>query len=119
MQREAFEGEQWAPAASELDAEEEIWVSIGQSPSTCSTHEELKLPQPEWATDGSRQEIKQHLLCCQKPSNLPKQQNLENDLDPIWMDNSHGWEGGSHEDAVEFVSLVTSLHLHFFTRLII
>merc|ERR1712216_884242 len=78
------------------------WVSIGESPSTCSTHEDLLLPQPEWATDGSRQDIKENVLCCQNPTNLNKQNAMVNDFTPIWMDASHGWEGGSHDDAAEF-----------------
>ena len=105
LQREPFEGEQWAPAATTSDGVEH-WVSIGTSPSACLTHEDLLLKPPAWASDGSEQKLKEHVLCCQKPSNLQKQQALKSDLDPIWMDSSHGWDGGSYDDATEFVSFI-------------
>lgn len=82
LQRDPFAGEQWAPVANEFG--KEVWISIGQSPNTCSTHEDLLLPQPEWAVDGSNQEVKDNILCCQSPKHLQKEQSLMNDLNPIW-----------------------------------
>jgi len=102
LQRDAFQGEQWAPLASEFGTSAEYWVSIGQSPSTCKTHEELQLSKPSWIDDGSREELKEHILCCQNPKHLAKEENLKQDLNPIWMDSSHGWNGSSHDDAIEF-----------------
>lgn len=102
LQKDPFEGEQWAPAASESGTGIDYWVSIGQSPSACNTHEELLLPQPGWADDGSQQEVKNNVLCCQNPNHLAKEQSLKKNLDPVWMDASHGWQGGSHDDATQF-----------------
>ena len=102
LQREPFEGDQWAPVASENGTSEEYWISIGEDASVCATHEELLLPLPEWITDGSEQESKQNVLCCQNPHHLAKEQSLASDLDPIWVDGAHGWSGGSHDDANKF-----------------
>jgi len=101
LKREPFEGEQWAPVASESGMGEEHWISIGGS-NTCSTHDALFLPQPSWASDGSSTELKEHVLCCQNPKYLAKELSLHDDLSPIWMDTAHGWNGGSHDDASQF-----------------
>jgi len=100
LDRDPFDGEQWAPA-SESGVEEEYWISIGEV-NTCITHEEMLLPLPSWAADGSRTELKEHVLCCQNPKYLAKEQSMHDDLSPIWMDTSHGWSGGSHDEAGKF-----------------
>jgi len=102
LQKDPFEGEQWAPAASDFGTGEEYWVAVGNNGDTCATHKELQLTQPEWALDGSRPELKEHVLCCQNPKYLPKMQTLKKELNPIWMDSSHGWSGGSHDEADQF-----------------
>eukprot|EP00581_Thalassiosira_minuscula_P005828 CAMPEP_0183746012 /NCGR_PEP_ID=MMETSP0737-20130205/66532_1 /TAXON_ID=385413 /ORGANISM="Thalassiosira miniscula, Strain CCMP1093" /LENGTH=2336 /DNA_ID=CAMNT_0025981691 /DNA_START=12 /DNA_END=7019 /DNA_ORIENTATION=- len=102
LQKDPFEGEQWAPAASEFGFGEKYWISVGDTRSLCATHGELLLDQPGWASDGSQQELKENVLCCQNPKFVQKEQNLMKDLSPIWMDTSHGWDGGSHEEAAEF-----------------
>ena len=112
LQKDPYAGEQWAPAASEFGTNREYWISIGQTPSTCATHEDLMLPQPEWTNDGSRQELKQHVLCCQNPKHLAKEQSLEKDLNPVWMDSKHGWNGGSHEGKAWVVLILILVRLH-------
>jgi len=102
LQKDPFEGEQWAPATSEIGTKNEYWVSVGTNQDTCVTHEELQLSIPEWALDGSRQDLKGHILCCQNPEYLEKEESMKKELSPIWMDASHGWDGGSHVDAVKF-----------------
>lgn len=102
LQTDPFEGEQWAPAASEFNNRQEYWVSLGQNPNTCSTYEELFMTKPPWVQDGSQVSLKEHVLCCQNPKHLQKEQSLMKDLSPIWMDSSHGWNGGSHDDAIQF-----------------
>jgi hypothetical protein len=67
-----------------------------------ATHEEMLLPVPEWITDGSEHESKQNVLCCQNPLHLDKELSLTNDVDPVWMDATQGWGGGSHDDASKF-----------------
>ena len=108
LQRDGFEGDQWAPAASELGNNKEYWISIGQGSDMCFAHEsateDLLQPLSDWTEDGSQptQKKKEHILCCQNPKNLVKEQSLMNDLNPVWMDSSHGWNGGSHDDATSF-----------------
>jgi hypothetical protein len=95
-----FQGEQWAPVATEDGTSE--WISVGESAVVCATHEDMLLPVPEWITDGSEHESKQNVLCCQNPQHLEKELSLTNDVDPLWMDAIHGWAGGSHDDANKF-----------------
>ena len=58
LQRDGFEGDQWAPAASELDNNKEYWISIGQGSNMCSAHEsaaeDLLQPLSDWTEDGSQ-----------------------------------------------------------------
>lgn len=113
LQRKAFEGEQWAPVAKTIQTpgqsslHENEWVMVGTvdhiSFSTCMTHDQINRgEEPEWGIDGTRTEIKENILCCQNPNNLLKERNFAKQLDPIWLDESHGWTGGSHDDAMEF-----------------
>ena len=61
LQKPGFDKEQWAPAASEFNTGREYWISIGKNPTTCSTHEELLATEPEWTTDGSQSDLKEHV----------------------------------------------------------
>ena len=65
LQMDAFEGEQWAP----LSNGENAWVMVGtlnrDPSSTCRSYMELHHKQPSWGLDGSRTELKKHLLCCE------------------------------------------------------
>ena len=99
LQKDPFESEQWAPAASGFGEGYGHWVLIGSKDgsTTCSTHKEL---QPDFASDGNQ--LNEHVLCCQNPKYLPKELSAKKDLSPIWMDSSHGWDGGSHDDAIQF-----------------
>lgn len=105
LQKDPFEDEQWAPAASQSGTGQDSWILVGtqdDARATCATHEELQLAQPDWVADGSQEELKEHVLCCQNPKYLPKELSEKKDLNPIWMDSSHGWDGGSHGDAIQF-----------------
>jgi len=106
LQKEAFEGEQWAPVSNTLansfekgTDEENSWVLVGEvnglSWSTCMMYNQMNQQQdPKWGIDGSQPELKENILCCQNPSNLLKEQKFAQHLDPIWLDDSHGWSGG-------------------------
>ncbi|KAL7529104.1 hypothetical protein ACHAXR_002796, partial [Thalassiosira sp. AJA248-18] len=109
LHQDAFEGEQWAPVATEgtegaLDQNK--WVLIGSvndHAGTCMAYDQIHSgEEPEWELDGSRTELKENILCCPSPNNLVKKQDTLKLLDPIWLDESHGWNGGSHNDAMEF-----------------
>lgn len=68
LHMDAFSGEQWAPVSLSDNA----WIMIGQmsetNPQTCATHLQIYHTPPSWGLDGTRPEIKQHLLCCQDKS---------------------------------------------------
>jgi hypothetical protein len=63
---DAFEGEQWAPV--EFDSGNE-WVMVGMlnkdPSSTCRTYTQLHHKQASWGIDGSKVDIKKHILCCE------------------------------------------------------
>jgi len=103
LKKNPFGGEQWAPATSESEtADIEYWVSIGENLDTCATHEELQVATPGWVLAGNQEELKENILCCQNPQNLAKEQSYKKEFNPIWMDASHGWDGGSHDEAIQF-----------------
>ena len=62
---DAYEGEQWAPVESSNPYE---WVMVGmlnKTPSsTCRTYLQLHHKTPAWGVDGSKVDIKKHILCC-------------------------------------------------------
>lgn len=99
LQRDPFPGDQWAPVASKFDTGTEDWVYIGEGPGTCNALDELQLPQPVagWDIDDVN-----NVLCCQNPNHFAKQQSLRNQMDPVWMDSLHGWQGGTHDEATQF-----------------
>lgn len=103
LNREPFLGMQWAPMTFE-SGESNTWVSVGTDPSPCATYDQLFLGDaPGWGgLDGSEPELKENILCCQNPKHLAKIKKIKEELDPIWMDLSHGWRGGSSQDAADF-----------------
>lgn len=182
LQMDAFEGEQWAPVTGD------VWVMIGMlnkdPSSTCRTYTQLHHKEPSWGFDGSRVDIKKHILCCERvklvtsdnlissdnsidsntdddtlvemvdwnPPGTGDEKSSEEDVlvetldwdpnasstsqesntssggentssqisnvdstinaiyttfDPIWLDVNNGWNGGSHDDALN-VSVVIS-----------
>jgi hypothetical protein len=64
LQKEAYEGEQWAPTSFAPNA----WIQIGQiskdDPKTCTMYKENYHKEPDWGLDGSEPGLKQHILCC-------------------------------------------------------
>jgi hypothetical protein len=63
---DAYEGEQWAPVESSNPNE---WVMVGMQnkdpSSTCRTYLQLHHKPPTWGIDGSKVDIKKHILCCE------------------------------------------------------
>lgn len=106
LNRGMFSGEQWAPIASTEGGDDE-WVQIGSidgelKGGKCSTHRQLHGKPPLWGVDGSHPELKENVLCCVNPMQMLKETSFVKDLNPIWLDEHHGWNGGSHEDANKF-----------------
>ena len=64
----AFEGVQWAPISDSVNG----WVMVGkiddEDPLTCVTHMQMFNHDPGWGLDGSRPELKEHILCCDDDS---------------------------------------------------
>ncbi|KAK1747693.1 hypothetical protein QTG54_001656 [Skeletonema marinoi] len=103
-----FQGEQWAPVSglTETDLGNNyvmIGTLDGDASSTCMPYDSLHTnPLPPWSTDGSNTELKQHVMCCEKPETINQHQGITKGMSPIWLDTKHGWSGGSHQDAQKF-----------------
>ena len=56
--------EQWAPANGPMNT----WVQVGEMggdmKSRCTLHHDFLGERPEWGIDGTRTEIKHHIMCC-------------------------------------------------------
>lgn len=67
LQMDAWDTEQWAPVKSDAGNE---WVMVGMlnkdPSSTCRTYTQLHHKQATFGIDGSKVDIKKHILCCQK-----------------------------------------------------
>jgi hypothetical protein len=65
LQMDAFQGVQWSPISDRFNS----WVMVGKAddedPLTCLTYMQMYNHSPEWGLDGSRPELKKHILCCQ------------------------------------------------------
>jgi len=95
LQKEPFDGEQWSPAQPEF-GKKNVWVSSGKHNLTCATYEQTYQRPPE-------PEMQQNILCCQNTEHSASEQKFKKMLYPIWIEfASHGWKGGSQEDALEF-----------------
>ena len=59
---------QWAPISNNFNG----WIMVGgnseEALPMCSTFLELYGRDPDWGLDGSRPELKRHILCCQAGS---------------------------------------------------
>jgi len=113
LQNRAFEGEQWAPVGTTSTSPNEKWLLIGDidgnSRSTCSTLGAIRGMKLEgWDLDYDPDdhlfELKEHVMCCLNPNHLLKEIKFAKQLNRIWLDESFGWKGGSHDEAQEFCS---------------
>lgn len=114
LHKNLFPGEQWAPVSEYNNGDEGIgndWVMIGNSlsngsptaDSPCALYETLNGDMsPPWTADGSHTELKQHVLCCMPQEKFKHEQDIIRGMNPIWLDKSHGWTGGSYEDGEKF-----------------
>jgi len=59
-----LDGEEWVPANGPMNT----WVQIGKvdgdESTRCTLHHELLGERPQWGIDGTRTEVKHHILCC-------------------------------------------------------
>lgn len=118
--------EQYAP----YQGDNSHWVLIGRfnnaKTTTCLDYNQLFGEVPSWATDDSRKELKQHILCCASSQTLQSSSivdiqtsstssttttttkssaMIESTIDEnpgTWYGVSDGWVGGSRIDAIKF-----------------
>mmetsp|Transcript_27007 Transcript_27007/g.57005 ORF Transcript_27007/g.57005 Transcript_27007/m.57005 type:complete len:693 (+) Transcript_27007:57-2135(+) len=110
LQKDAFEGEQWAPVSKYNNEDTGIgsnWIMVGMKDgdplSTCSQYEQLNdFKSPPWTADGSQPDLKEHVLCCSEQEAMNHEHVIARAMNSIWLDDSHGWNGGSYDDAVQF-----------------
>jgi len=103
-----YQGESWAPVHKNADSGNN-WINIGDSLSdgssaeACFDYETLNGGKsPPWTADGSHSEVKQHVLCCMKENELKHDIDVTRGMNPIWLDKSHGYMGGSYSDAEQY-----------------
>ena len=110
LQKDAFDGEEWAPWSRYKYEDPEIvnsWIMVGtlngNASSTCHTYKDLNNGNsPQWTVDDSHAGLKEHILCCLDQSLLDAETDISMGLNSIWMDQSHGWNGGSYSEAQQF-----------------
>jgi len=110
LQKDTFQDEQWAPVSNYDNKDTAMgndWVLIGtvdgDQSNTCSGYDQLNNGRsPPWTADGSQTELKEHVLCCAKQSEIKYEQEVSIGINPIWLDEKHGWSGGSYQDGVKF-----------------
>lgn len=119
LQMAAFNGEQWAPV-SDYDNEDvdlgNDWIMVGtqnsNQTSTCLPYDVLNDGNyPLWAVDGTLTELKQNILCCSKQEALSVEDSTTAKFNSIWLDESHGWSGGSYQDAEAFCEGLGGKHV--------
>jgi len=82
---------------------------------------------PEWGITGENKAETSHIMCCEPDDNwIPQDQtanrvvsSAQNQIDkmamdmfkPIWFGRKHGWQGGSHQDAVKFCNNIGDMDL--------
>ena len=125
---------QWAPVATDGDLSGDSYVLVGKRnnnpPSTCHTMKFFNDGElPSYIVDGTKPELKEHVLCCKDPEyvsglqetavdqsvglsgslsqqldNGPSdlESSIQKELNPIWFGVDDGWTGGSHDDATLF-----------------
>ncbi len=75
----------------------------GNASSTCRKYEDLNDGKsPSWTVDNSQTKLKKHILCWMDPNKLSEEAVVSKGMDSIWLDESHGWNGGSYSDGEQF-----------------
>ncbi|KAL3823016.1 hypothetical protein ACHAXA_005204 [Cyclostephanos tholiformis] len=110
LQKDAFEGEQWAPYSNYTNDDVDVtnaYILVGtlsgDASSTCRKYEDLTNGMyPPWTEDDSHTDLKKHVLCCMNPDKLTNEEVVSTGMNSIWLDQSHGWKGGSYTDGEQF-----------------
>ena len=131
LQQDAFDGVQWAPISDDLNAYVMVGKIEDEDPLTCVTYSQMFSRDPVWGIDGSRPELKKHLLCCEdytgyaftppqdEIASLTTQEEttsngmtemkmnqleiqIQNLHQPMWFNSEEGWQGASYNDGRAF-----------------
>lgn len=112
LDRNSFEGEQWAPISGKGKIDNDPgWIAVGAvggySTATCSTYESLaSVADKLWDGGDSPSEHKQHVLCCANEEQVDQvettEQIIRDLVQPVWYDEYDGWNGSSWDNAVQF-----------------
>lgn len=107
LQKESFAGEQWAPVSNYDGTDTNKWIMVGMqngdAGTTCKEYGQLYGGKsPPWSGHDGSPELKKNVLCCLQQEALKKEQDIKRGMNPIWLDDKHGWDGGSWNDAVEY-----------------
>jgi len=58
------DGEQWAPANGPMNTWVQVGTVDGDESTKCTLHQDMLGERPAWGIDGTRSEVKHHILCC-------------------------------------------------------
>lgn len=87
----------------ELDKWIMVGMQNGDAGTTCKEYGQLYGGKsPPWSGHDGSPELKKNVLCCLQQEALKKEQDIKRGMNPIWLDDKHGWDGGSWNDAVEY-----------------
>lgn len=59
-----LDGEEWAPANGPMNTWVQIGTMDGDEDTRCTMHHDLLRERPQWGIDGTRTELKHHIMCC-------------------------------------------------------
>ncbi|KAL7538909.1 hypothetical protein ACHAXR_008874 [Thalassiosira sp. AJA248-18] len=59
-----LDGEEWVPANGPMNTWVQIGTVGGDESSRCTLHHDLLGERPEWGIDGTRSDVKHHIMCC-------------------------------------------------------
>ncbi|KAL9184308.1 hypothetical protein ACHAXT_002394 [Thalassiosira profunda] len=59
-----LDGEEWVPANGPMNTWVQIGTIDGDENTRCTLHHELLGQRPRWGIDGTRPEVKHHIMCC-------------------------------------------------------
>lgn len=59
-----LDGEEWVPANGPMNTWVQIGTVDGEESTKCTLHHELLGERPQWGIDGTREDVKHHIMCC-------------------------------------------------------
>lgn len=59
-----LDGEEWVPANGPMNTWVQIGTVEGAESTRCTLHHDLLGERPSWGIDGTRSDVKHHIMCC-------------------------------------------------------